>query len=121
MNRYSRRITQPRSQGASQAQLHALGLSRDDLAKAQVGIASVWFEGNPCNVHLGDLADHVKRGVASADLVGLRFNTIGVSDGMSMGTEGMSYSLPSPRPDRRLDRVRDVGPVVRRERLDRRL
>lgn len=95
LNRYSRRITQPRSQGASQAQLHALGLTREDLAKPQVGIATVWLEGNPCNVHLMDLAEQVKASVEAAGLVGMRFGTAGVSDGMSMGTEGMSYSLPS--------------------------
>jgi len=95
LNRYSSRITQPPSQGASQAMLYATGLSTDDLDKAQVGIASCWYEGNPCNMHLGDLADEVKRGVTEADLIGMRFNTIGVSDGISMGTDGMSYSLQS--------------------------
>ena len=95
LNRYSSRITQVRSQGASQAMLHATGLSQDDLAKAQVGIASVWYEGNPCNMHLLDLAAEVKAGVEGAGLVGYRFNTVGVSDGISMGTDGMSYSLQS--------------------------
>jgi dihydroxy-acid dehydratase len=95
LNRYSSRITEPPSQGASQAMLYATGLSPADLEKAQVGIAACWYEGNPCNMHLGDLADHVKRGVTKADLVGMRFNTIGVSDGISMGTDGMSYSLQS--------------------------
>jgi dihydroxy-acid dehydratase len=95
LNRYSRRITQPKSQGASQAQLYALGLSEADLDKAQVGISSVWFEGNPCNMHLDRLAAAVKEGVDATGLLGLRFNTIGVSDGMSMGTEGMKYSLQS--------------------------
>ena len=95
LNRYSSRITEPPSQGASQAMLYATGLSPADLEKAQVGIAACWYEGNPCNMHLGDLADHVKRGVSKADLVGMRFNTIGVSDGISMGTDGMSYSLQS--------------------------
>jgi len=95
LNKFSRRITQPKSQGASQAQLYATGLSESDLDKAQVGIASVWYEGNSCNMHLNDLAAKVKEGVVAAGLVGMRFNTIGVSDGMSMGTEGMSYSLPS--------------------------
>jgi dihydroxy-acid dehydratase len=95
LNKYSRRITQPKSQGGSQAQLYAVGLSEADMDKAQVGIASVWFEGNPCNMHLLDLAAVVKEGVAAADLVGLRFNTVGVSDGTSMGTEGMKYSLQS--------------------------
>ena len=95
INRISRRITQPKSQGASQAMLYATGLSESDLSKAQVGIASVWYDGNSCNMHLGHLADRVKEGVLAADLVGMRFNTIGVSDGISMGTSGMSYSLQS--------------------------
>jgi dihydroxy-acid dehydratase len=95
LNKYSRRITQPKSQGGSQAQLYAVGLTDADMDKAQVGIASVWFEGNPCNMHLLDLAAVVKQGVVDAGLVGLRFNTIGVSDGTSMGTEGMKYSLQS--------------------------
>ena len=95
LNKYSRRITQPKSQSGSQAQLYAVGLSDADMDKAQVGISSVWFEGNPCNMHLDRLAEAVKQGVVAAGLVGLRFNTIGVSDGMSMGTEGMKYSLQS--------------------------
>jgi dihydroxy-acid dehydratase len=95
INRFSSRITQPKSQGASQAQLYATGFTDEDLAKAQVGIASVWYEGNNCNMHLLDLAAEVKVGVEAAGLKGLRFNTIGVSDGMSMGTEGMSFSLQS--------------------------
>ena len=95
LNRISRRITQVPSQGASQAMLYAAGLEPEDLDKAQVGIASVWYEGNPCNMHLLDLAEEVKRGVLDSELVGLRFNTVGVSDGISMGTDGMSYSLPS--------------------------
>jgi dihydroxy-acid dehydratase len=95
LNRYSARITQPRSQGASQAMLYATGLKREDLDKPQIGIASVWFEGNPCNMHLLDLGAQVKQGVEAAGMVGMRFNTIGVSDGISMGTDGMSYSLQS--------------------------
>ena len=95
LNLYSARITQPRSQGASQAMLHATGLREEDLDKAQVGIASVWYESNPCNMHLLDLAQHVKDGVRDAGLIGYRFNAVGVSDGISMGTDGMSYSLPS--------------------------
>ena len=95
LNRYSARITQPKSQGASQAMLYAVGLEEEDMAKAQVGISSVWYEGNPCNMHLNHLAAAVKQGVDAAGMMGLRFNTIGVSDGISMGTEGMSYSLPS--------------------------
>ena len=94
-NRYSARITQPKSQGASQAMLYGTGLTEADLHKPQVGIASVWYEGNTCNMHLLRLADKIKEGVAAAGLVGMRFNTIGVSDGISMGTEGMSYSLQS--------------------------
>ena len=94
-NRYSARITQPKSQGASQAMLYGAGLTEADMHKPQVGIASVWYEGNTCNMHLLRLADKIKEGVAAAGLVGMRFNTIGVSDGISMGTEGMSYSLQS--------------------------
>ena len=95
LNRYSARITEPKSQGASQAMLHGTGLTREDMDKAQVGISSVWYEGNPCNMHLNDLAARVREGVQAAGLVGMRFNTIGVSDGISMGTDGMSYSLQS--------------------------
>ena len=95
LNKYSKRITQPKSQGASQAMLYATGLTPSDMDKAQVGIASVWFEGNPCNMHLLDLAQEVKKGVTDAGLLGMRFNTVGVSDGMSMGTDGMSFSLQS--------------------------
>ena len=95
LNKYSSRITQPRSQGASQAMLYGAGLTETDMNLPQIGIASVWWEGNTCNMHLNDLATEVKRGVSEAGLVGMRFNTIGVSDGISMGTEGMSYSLQS--------------------------
>ncbi|MCW8875379.1 MAG: dihydroxy-acid dehydratase, partial [Gammaproteobacteria bacterium] len=95
LNRYSARITQPKAQGASQAMLYGTGLAEADMDKAQVGIASVWWEGNTCNMHLNDLAAEVKKGVVAAGLVGMRFNTIGVSDGISMGTDGMSYSLQS--------------------------
>src|ERR671911_431557 len=95
LNKYSSRVTQPRSQGASQAMLYGIGLTDADLQKAQVGIRSMWYEGNTCNMHLDRLAAQVKEGVQAAGLVGLRFNTIGVSDGLSMGTDGMSYSLPS--------------------------
>ena len=95
LNKYSSRVTQPRSQGASQAMLYGIGLTDADLQKAQVGICSMWYEGNTCNMHLDRLAAHIKEGVQAAGLVGLRFNTIGVSDGLSMGTDGMSYSLPS--------------------------
>jgi dihydroxy-acid dehydratase len=88
-------VTQPRGQGASQAMLYATGLSAEDMAKAQVGIASVWFEGNPCNAHLLDLAHAVKQSVSQQQLVGMRFNTAGVSDAISMGTSGMNFSLQS--------------------------
>src|SRR5687767_15848361 len=94
-NKYSSRITAPKSQGASQAMLYATGLTDEDLQKPQVGISSVWFEGNSCNMHLLSLAEKVKEGVTAAGLVGMRFNTIGVSDGISMGTDGMSFSLQS--------------------------
>ena len=75
--------------------LFATGLTESDMEKPQVGIASMWFEGNPCNMHLLDLSASVREGVAGAGLVPMRFNTIGVSDAISMGTDGMSYSLPS--------------------------
>ena len=95
LNKYSSRITGVKSQGASQAMLYGVGLTDEDMQKAQVGISSVWFEGNTCNMHLNALSAKVKEGVDAAGLVGLRFNTIGVSDGISMGTKGMSYSLQS--------------------------
>ncbi|KAI7903991.1 dihydroxy-acid dehydratase [Cokeromyces recurvatus] len=95
LNKFSATITQPKSQGASQAMLYATGLTDEDMNKAQVGISSVWYEGNPCNMHLLDLAGEVKKGVQEAGLIGYRFNTVGVSDGISMGTRGMSYSLQS--------------------------
>lgn len=95
INKTSARITQQKSQGASQAMLYATGLTEEDMNKAEVGISSVWYEGNSCNMHLNDLAAKVKEGVQAAGLVGMRFNTIGVSDGISMGTDGMSYSLQS--------------------------
>ncbi len=95
INQYSRRVTQPKSQGASQAMLYGTGMSPEDMDKPQIGIGSVWYEGNTCNMHLLDLGEKVKQGVQAAGLVGMRFNTIGVSDGISMGTEGMSYSLQS--------------------------
>ncbi|MGH8659228.1 MAG: dihydroxy-acid dehydratase [Gammaproteobacteria bacterium] len=95
LNRFSAHITQPRSQGASQAMLYGVGLTETDLDKPQIGIASMWYEGNTCNMHLLQLAEKVKEGVTAAGLIGMRFNTIGVSDAISMGTEGMSYSLQS--------------------------
>ena len=95
LNRYSSKVTQPKSQGASQAMLYGTGMKPEDMGKPEIGIASVWYEGNTCNMHLLQLADKVKEGVEKAGMVGMRFNTIGVSDGISMGTEGMSYSLQS--------------------------
>lgn len=95
LNRYSRRLTEPASQGASQAMLHATGLGPEELGLPQVGIAAMWYDGNPCNMHLGALAEAVREGMAPAGLVGMRFFTIGVSDGISMGTDGMSFSLQS--------------------------
>lgn len=95
LNKYSKHITQDGSQPAAQAMLHALGLTDEDLKKPMIGVASTGYEGNPCNMHLNDLAVHVKRGVQASGLTGLIFNTIGISDGISMGTPGMRYSLPS--------------------------
>lgn len=95
MNKYSRVLTEDVSQPSSRAMLHATGLTKADFSKAQVGIVSSWFEGNPCNMHLNDLSKLVKQGMEDVGLVGMMFNTIGVSDAMSMGTTGMRYSLPS--------------------------
>ena len=95
MNKYSKTVTQDETQPAAQAMLLATGLTIEDLQKPQVGIVSTGYEGNPCNMHLNQLAKIVKEGTLSVDLVGLIFNTIGVSDGISMGTPGMRYSLPS--------------------------
>ncbi|KAK1978338.1 dihydroxy-acid dehydratase [Colletotrichum cereale] len=95
LNKVSANITQPKSQGASQAMLYATGLTEEDMNKAQVGISSVWYEGNPCNMHLLDLSNIVRQSVKDAGLIPYQFNTIGVSDGISMGTKGMRYSLQS--------------------------
>ena len=95
LNKYSKTITQDETQPAAQAMLYGIGLTEEDLKKAQVGIVSMGYDGNPCNMHLNDLAKEVKKGVWDADLVGLVFNTIGVSDGISNGTDGMRYSLVS--------------------------
>ena len=95
LNRYSKTITQDITQPAAQAMLYGIGLTEDDLAKAQVGVVSMGYDGNTCNMHLNDLAKLVKQGVWDNELVGLIFNTIGVSDGISNGTEGMRYSLVS--------------------------
>ena len=95
LNRYSKTITQDITQPAAQAMLYGIGLTDEDLAKAQVGVVSMGYDGNTCNMHLNDLAKLVKQGVWDNELVGLIFNTIGVSDGISNGTEGMRYSLVS--------------------------
>ena len=95
LNKYSKTLTQDETQPGSQAMLYAIGLTEEDMAKPQVGIASTGYDGNPCNMHLNGLAAEIKKGINQQDLVGLIFNTIGVSDGISMGTSGMSYSLPS--------------------------
>lgn len=95
LNKYSKNVTQDPTQPAAQAMLHAIGLSKEDLKKPMIGIGSTGYEGNPCNMHLNELATYVKKGVQASHLTGLIFNTIGVSDGISMGTFGMRYSLPS--------------------------
>lgn len=95
LNKYSKRVTQDPTQPASQAMLHGIGLTKADLAKAQVGIVSMGYDGNTCNMHLNDLAQIVKKGVWNNDLVGLMFHTIGISDGITNGTEGMRFSLVS--------------------------
>ena len=95
LNKFSRKITQDESLPAAQAMLYGIGLKDDDLNKAQIGIASTGFEGNPCNMHLNDLAQQIKKSISDEDLVGLIFNTIGVSDGITNGTKGMTYSLIS--------------------------
>ena len=95
LNKYSSRLTQTPSQVGSQAMLYGVGLTDEDMQKAQVGIVSMGWEGNTCNMHLNDLAKKVKEGVTNSGLIGFIFHTIGVSDGISMGTEGMKYSLPS--------------------------
>ncbi len=95
LNPYSKHVTLDETQPAAQAMLHAIGLTDEDLKKPQIGIVSTGWEGNPCNMHLNDLARKIKAGIQTQDLVGLIFNTIGVSDGISMGTSGMRFSLPS--------------------------
>lgn len=95
LNKYSSRLTERRSQVGSQAMLYGVGLSDDDMYKPQIGIASTGWEGNPCNMHLNGLAQHIKQSTQNNDLIGFVFNTIGVSDGISMGTQGMKFSLPS--------------------------
>lgn len=95
LNKYSKTITQDDTRPGAQSMLHAIGLSSEDLKKPQIGIASTGWDGNPCNMHLNGLAAQIKGAINDQDLVGLVFNTIGVSDGMSMATDGMNYSLPS--------------------------
>jgi dihydroxy-acid dehydratase len=95
LNKYSKAVTQDPTQPAAQAMLHAIGLTKEDFKKPLVGIASTGYEGNPCNMHLNDLAKLVKKGTINKGVIGLIFNTIGVSDGISMGTPGMRFSLPS--------------------------
>ncbi len=95
LNKYSKTLTQDETQPAAQAMLYGIGLTEDDLKKPQIGIASMGYDGNTCNMHLNDLAKMVKQGVWVADMVGLIFNTIGISDGISNGTDGMRYSLVS--------------------------
>ena len=95
LNKYSQAVTQDPTQPAAQAMLHAIGMTDEDFEKPLIGIASTGYEGNPCNMHLNDLAQHIKNGINTQELVGLVFNTIGVSDGISMGTPGMRFSLPS--------------------------
>ncbi len=95
LNKYSKHLTSDPTQPAAQAMLYGIGLTDEDMKKAQVGVASMGYDGNTCNMHLNDLAKLVKQGVWEENLVGLIFNTIGVSDGMSMGTDGMRYSLVS--------------------------
>jgi dihydroxy-acid dehydratase len=95
LNKYSQAVTQDPTQPAAQAMLHGIGLTDEDFKKAQVGIVSTGWEGNPCNMHLNSLAQEIKVGINKANLIGLIFHTIGVSDGISMGTDGMRFSLPS--------------------------
>jgi len=96
LNKFSQQVTQDSTQPAAQAMLHAIGLKDDDFKKPLVGVASTGYEGNPCNMHLNDLSVHVKKGIENDNnMIGLIFNTIGVSDGISMGTPGMRFSLPS--------------------------
>ena len=95
LNKFSKAVTQDPTQPAAQAMLHAIGMTDDDFEKPLIGIASTGYEGNPCNMHLNELAQEIKIGINSKSIIGLVFNTIGVSDGISMGTPGMRFSLPS--------------------------
>jgi len=94
-NKYSKILTENKSQGASQAMLYGTGMTTEDMHKTQIGIASMWYDGNTCNMHLNKLSKEIKDSLLKENIMGMRFNTIGVSDGISMGTEGMSYSLQS--------------------------
>ena len=93
LNKYSSIVTQDKSQGASQAMLYATGFTEDDMDRAQVGVGSVWWSGNPCNMHLMDFNDRATASVNKSGLKGMQFNSIGVSDGITNGTEGMKFSL----------------------------
>jgi dihydroxy-acid dehydratase len=95
LNKYSAIITQRKTQGAGQSQLYGTGMTTEDMTKPQIGIMSNWFEGNPCNMHLDDLQERAWKGVQSVGMKGMRFTAIGVSDGISNGTDGMAYSLQS--------------------------
>jgi len=95
LNKYSKRVTQDDTQPAAQAMLYGVGLSEEDMKKPQIGIASTGYDGNPCNMHLNGIAGNIKEEINKNNAIGLIFNTIGVSDGISMGTSGMNYSLPS--------------------------
>ena len=95
LNKFSRTLTQEVTNPAAKAMLYGIGLTSEDMNKAQIGIASTGYEGNPCNMHLNGLSVHVKKGIQENGMVGLVFHTIGVSDGMTNGNDGMSYSLPS--------------------------
>ena len=95
LNKYSKTVTQDPTQPAAQAMLYAIGMNDNDMKKAQVGVVSTGYQGNPCNMHLNGLADQIKKGIDENGLMGLIFHTIGVSDGITNGTEGMKYSLPS--------------------------
>ena len=95
LNKYSARLTESYAQGFSQALLRATGLTQEDMHKPQIGVASVWFDSNPCNMHLREFGDLVKESLVKSNLLGMRFSTVGVSDAISMGTEGMRYSLQS--------------------------
>ena len=95
LNKFSSTITEKKSQGASQAMLYGIGMTEEDMKKPLIGVASTGWDGNPCNMHLNGLAADIKNSVNGQDMVGLTFHTIGVSDGISMGTTGMNYSLVS--------------------------